>query len=250
MEKSVLAKGLRILQYLVDSAQGQSLSEIARAQGLPVSTTHRMLSVLESTGWVSRSASGTYRLGNQILLATEAIRNSVGIPDVHDVLTDLARKVNETVLLGTLVGQKIIYLDVIHGPEGLGIKGVVGQRGPLHCTSLGKSILSVLPVDALEPLIESLDLPQFTPNTITSKDRLRSEIQQCTERGYATNLEENEIGAVSVGVPVVWGTDPDGFYAISISAPSSRTDQARRAEFLSELNRTRSLLLRTTGGNV
>ena len=243
---SMLAKGLRVLQHLVQHPTGAGVSDIARARDLPVSTVHRMLSELVATGWVSRSPSATYRLGPQVLLAAEAIRTSVGLSDTHSILSNMAERVGETVILGTLIGQEFIYLDVIHGPGMLGIKGSVGQRGPLHCTAIGKSLLSALPTHEREALIDSISLDRLTERTLTERSALREEIERSIKRGYTIANEENEEGVVSVGIPIRLEQDPDGVYAICVSAPTQRADDRRREEFLSALTQTRDIF-RTAG---
>lgn len=239
---SMLAKGLRVLQHLVQHPGGEGVSDIARAQNLPVSTTHRMLAELVATGWVSRSPSASYRLGPQVLLAAEAVRTAVGLSDMHSILSDLAENVGETVILGTLIGQEFIYLDVIHGPGMLGIKGSVGQRGPLHCTAIGKSLLSALPAPEREALIESIPLDRLTERTIIDRSVLREEVERSVSRGFTLANEENEAGVVSVGIPIRLEQDPGGVYAICVSAPTQRAGAQRREEFLTALTQTRTLL--------
>ncbi|MGC0251795.1 IclR family transcriptional regulator [Pseudactinotalea sp. Z1748] len=243
---SMLAKGLRVLRHLMQHPHGQGVSTIARAQNLPVSTTHRMLSTLVATNWVTRSPSATYRLGPQMFLAVEAMHASSGLSDMHSILTDLADSVGETVILGTLIGQEFIYLDVIHGPGLLGIKGSVGQRGPLHCTAIGKSLLTALPSPQREELIQTLELRSFTANTITDSADLSAEIDRSVRRGYTEANEENEVGVTSVGIPVPIQHDPDGRYAMCVSAPTQRAGADRRRDFLAALTRCRDVL-RTAG---
>lgn len=243
---SMLAKGLRVLQHLMQHPHGQGVSAIARAQNLPVSTTHRMLTTLVATDWVTRSPSATYRLGPQMFLAVEAVHASSGLSDMHAILTDLADSVGETVILGTLIGKEFIYLDVIHGPGMLGIKGSVGQRGPLHCTAIGKALLTSLPEAQRAELIGSLQLESFTPHTITNNADLIAEVDRSIQRGYTEANEENEAGVTSIGIPLSVQHDPDGRYAICVSAPTQRTAPERRRDFLAALTRCRELL-RTAG---
>src|SRR5690606_37130001 len=72
-DRNMLAKGLQVLQYLVEHPEHESgVSDVARALGLPVSTAHRLLGTLLATDWVSRAPhSSSYRLGPQVLNAAE-----------------------------------------------------------------------------------------------------------------------------------------------------------------------------------
>ena len=59
-------------------------------------------------------------------------------------MTELALKVQETVHLAVLSGTEIVYVDKVDSPRTLGVMSKIGQRGPLHCTALGK-VLAGLP---------------------------------------------------------------------------------------------------------
>ncbi|WP_420111164.1 IclR family transcriptional regulator [Pseudactinotalea sp.] len=243
----MLAKGLQVLQYLVEHPEHESgVSDVARALGLPVSTAHRLLGTLLATDWVSRAPhSSSYRLGPQVLNAAETLRSNLGLTDMHGVLADLATRVSETVILGTLIGGQFIYLDVVHGPGLLGIQGSVGRRGALHSTATGKALLCALPTERRNALIDELELTRLTPSTITDREALRAEIERSLERGYTRTDEENEAGVTSIGIPIRIEQDPDGVYAVCIAAPTQRAS-SRVESFHAALVQARTLL-RTAG---
>lgn len=246
-ERNMLAKGLQVLQYLVEHPEHESgVSDVARAVNLPVSTAHRLLGTLLASDWVARAPhSSAYRLGPQVLHAAETMRNNLGLTDMHGVLADLASRVGETVILGTLIGGQFIYLDVVHGPGLLGIQGGIGRRGPLHSTATGKALLCALPRARRDALIDELELTQLTPTTITDPEALREEIDRSIERGYTRTHEENEAGVTSIGIPIEIEQDPDGVYAVCIAAPTQRAESQEEA-FYAALVQARALL-RTAG---
>lgn len=244
-ERNMLTKGLQVLQHLSDRPEGDGVSGVARAIGVPVSTAHRLLATMTSTDWVARTPGATYRLGLQVLRAAESLRGSLGLSDLHGVLSDLSRRVGETVIFGTLVDQQFIYLDVLHGPGLLGIKGSAGRRGPLHCTATGKALLCGLEAARRAELIADLDLVPHTERTLTTVDGLTEEIALSITRGYTTAREEYEVGVTSVGVPIRLEQDPDGVYGVCISAPTQRAED-RVDEFVAALGQARQML-RTAG---
>ncbi|HEY7031869.1 MAG TPA: IclR family transcriptional regulator C-terminal domain-containing protein, partial [Thermomicrobiales bacterium] len=93
----------------------------------------------------------------------------------------------------------------------------------LHSTSIGKAILAFLPEPDREALLANLAWTAVTPKTITNLDDLRHELERTRLRGYATDNEENEIGARCVGVPILDGAGRP-LAAISISGPTARID--------------------------
>jgi IclR family acetate operon transcriptional repressor len=61
-----------------------------------------------------------------------------------------------------------------------------------------------------------------TPNTITTRAGLRNEIAAIRSRGYALDLEENEVGANCVAVAVRNRAGLASLAAISVSGPVQR----------------------------
>ncbi|OYN84096.1 IclR family transcriptional regulator [Parenemella sanctibonifatiensis] len=226
-QRNMLGKGLEILQYLVEhSDRGCGVTEVANAVGVPVSTAHRLLATLVASSWAARSEGSTkYRLGPQVLRAADALHTAMGLPDLHASLASLAQRTGETAILGTVIGGEFIYLDVVHGPGLLGIKGSPGQRGPLHCTATGKALLCALPSVRREQLIDQLELTEYTENTITDHHDLRAELQLSMSRGYALAREEYEEGVISIAIPLA--LDQEGAYAACISAPAQRVTAER-----------------------
>lgn len=109
------------------------------------------------------------------------------------------------------------------------------MRALLHCTGLGKAILSQLDTQAVSAIIARHGLTRITPHTITTRARLSKELEHVRSDGYAIDYEENEAGVICVAAPVA--AHPDGTVAaISVSGPASRVDE-RRTEAFSALVR-------------
>jgi DNA-binding IclR family transcriptional regulator len=92
---------------------------------------------------------------------------------------------------------------------------------PLHATSSGKLLLSLLPKGQRERLLSQLRLRGYTENTIVEPDKLRAELASIRARGYAIDDEEIEIGLRCVAAPI---RDHSGrvVAAISVAAPVQR----------------------------
>ena len=97
-----------------------------------------------------------------------------------------------------------------------------------HCTSVGKAWLACESDDFLRGLYPSPRLPALTPDSITSRAALLTELADVRRRGYAHNEGECEVGVGSVSAAV---RDRHGrpVAGISVSAPLARMDDERRA---------------------
>jgi DNA-binding IclR family transcriptional regulator len=111
------------------------------------------------------------------------------------------------------------------GSQRVAVDFQVGDRSPLHCTSIGKVLLAWQPAAFVEAVIAS-GLPRLAPNTITDPDALRRELTLVRARGYAYDDLEFAPDMRCLAVPVFenGGAVPGG---IAISGPSSRFDRAK-----------------------
>jgi IclR family acetate operon transcriptional repressor len=110
---------------------------------------------------------------------------------------------------------------VLQSPSALRIAAVPGERNPIHCTALGKSLLAYLPERELQTIVDKLPLIKLTPKTITHKKHLLEHLSRVREQGFAVDVEENVTGVVCVAAPIF---DPEGraLASISISGPTAR----------------------------
>jgi DNA-binding IclR family transcriptional regulator len=97
----------------------------------------------------------------------------------------------------------------------------VGTRAPLHCTGLGKAILSKLDADEALGIVARHGLTRFTPHTICDRGQLARELERIRADGYTIDLEENELGVVCVAAAMPVRADRP-VAALSVSGPSSR----------------------------
>jgi DNA-binding IclR family transcriptional regulator len=129
-------------------------------------------------------------------------------------------EVGETVNITVLSGREALYLDQAAGPSALQLHNWIGRRMPVHATSNGKVLLAYLPAARLsEHLVPPL--AALTQHTIVDPARFADELAGVRERGYATAVDELEIGLTALAAPV---RDSTGEVAASVSAsgPSFR----------------------------
>ena len=105
---------------------------------------------------------------------------------------------------------------------------------PLHCTSVGKLLLSVQPRRRRDELIGATTLARYTENTITDPDALRHELEKIRKHGYSIDNQEFLAGVVCLAVPV---RDSKGVICagLAISAPHARMSVAETTTHLPKL---------------
>jgi DNA-binding IclR family transcriptional regulator len=101
----------------------------------------------------------------------------------------------------------------------VGVTNWVGRRIPHHVAANGKVFLAYAAV----PLPDRLEA--FTPHTVTSPDALQHELTRIRATGYATAINELELGLAALAAPVMDGGAVIG--ALSISGPDARLTAER-----------------------
>jgi DNA-binding IclR family transcriptional regulator len=197
-------KAIDILNLFNTSEPRLSLGEISRRQGLPKTTTHNLLKTLLARGFVEKTDDGRYALGTEIMALTQSVRVNVELRDgAAPLLRELADACRESVYLCILDGDQGLYIYAVESPDRLQARTAVGDRTCLHCTAVGKAILSCLPKEKVDAIIHQVGLPKFTDMTITDCDTLHGELEETRARGYAIDRGEHEAGLYCVGAPIL-----------------------------------------------
>jgi IclR family acetate operon transcriptional repressor len=207
----------RVLDILTEVSlhpRGSTSGEIARAVDLTAPTAHRLLRVLCDRGFAVQNESGKYVPGPQLrVLAGDGVDHATLNDIAQPLLARLRDNASETVFLSVREGLQLTYLLVLASSHSVQMYGERGQQLPLHATSQGKVILAFLPPGVGERIIDQLELPRYTPSTITSSLELHEAMYEIRREGYALNLEEREVGVRSVAAPVL---DPAGNVVASV----------------------------------
>lgn len=221
MINSVL-KAIRIMRLFSATEPVLTLAEISARLGMPKSTVHNLLTTLLSEGFIEKVGRESYALGTAIIPLTQNVRVNVDLRDrAAPLLRQLADECRESVYLAVHDGDRALYIYAVESPKRLLARTAVGDRTPLHCTSLGKAILAYLPPDEVATILGRVPLVPYTPATITDVDDLYAELARTRERGYAIDRQEHERSTFCLGAPIldhrartigacsISGTDPD-----------------------------------------
>jgi PcaR/PcaU/PobR family beta-ketoadipate pathway transcriptional regulator len=199
-----LARGLETLSLFSADRPSLSLSQIVQLLQLNKTTAYRVLSTLESMGYLERDgATRQYRPGLRVLqLGFTAIHTLEVRQIARPFLERLSQEVGETVSLAALDGFRTIYLDRIRNQSIVGVVVSVGSSLPAHCTALGKVLLAALPEDELNLLLAGQELHAYTPKTLTTKKALVAELHKVCTQGYAIDDEELASALRAAAAPV------------------------------------------------
>jgi IclR family acetate operon transcriptional repressor len=231
MEKSgsgvqSLDRALKLLELLADAGGAMRLAELEVATGLPLPTIHRLIRSLAHNGYVRQEASRRYALGPRLIRLGETASRTLG-SWAGPYLAELVAEIGETANMAVLEGDAIIYVAQVPSGHSMRMFTEVGRRAPVHCTGVGKAVLSQLGDREVLALLTRTGMPAKTTHTHTDPDSLLAELREVREQGWAVDDAEQEIGVRCVAVPLIGAP---ALAAISVSGPSGRitTDRVAR----------------------
>ena len=215
-----------ILEMFVRERRPLSLTELSEYCRIPTSTCHTLVHTLINRSYL-------YQTGNRKELYPTRKLYDMGVTILaHDPvlqrltpLMELLRdKTEETVILGKLQKDHIIYLGVLESPQTIRYSASVGDTKPLHSTCIGKSILSTMKPDQVRRVLGKQPQKKITRHTITSYARLMDDLEKGRELGYFTTRGENVPDVTAVAVPVSINND---LFGIAVAGPSHRLEGRR-----------------------
>ncbi|OSC37029.1 IclR family transcriptional regulator [Mycobacterium decipiens] len=216
-------RALTVLELLAEMGKG-GVTEIADELGVHKSTASRLITALESRGYVEQlSERGKYQLG---IAVSRLARSRSGHLDLvklsQDACDKLAADLGETANLAILDENRTVNIVEAVSTAEIALQSWVGQSCPAHATSAGKVLLAGLAADEVRERIGT-SLDGFTDNTIVTIAALEAELAATRKAGWASACEELEIGLNAVAAPV---RDGNGqvVAALSVSGPAYRLE--------------------------
>lgn len=218
-----LARGAQVLQCFTPEAPSLALTEIAAKLDVPKGSVFRLVSTLESLGFLEQDpTSKRYRLGVKVLALGQAYLSGLEYPDVAlPHLEELALDTRESASMAILDGDEIVYVARASIRRIMSGNLFVGSRLPSYCTSMGKVLLAHVGEPVLDELLRGARFEPFTHRTVRDADALRASLPGIRERGYAVSDRELDLTLRSVAAPVR-GATGDVVAAINVSTFASR----------------------------
>jgi IclR family acetate operon transcriptional repressor len=244
---------LRLLRLFVNKDGGLSVTEAARSMGTDKSSASRTLATLAAEGFlILDQETHRYYIGPVAFEVGSRFRQVQFARSMQPMLASFAEQTGSTAQIGTLEGNRALYLAVAPGTARLRVVASPGDVRYAHASAMGKVMLSMLSVSARERVVASLlddsgMLPGSGLKTIRDPATLLHELDEQSQRGFATSVEEAEEGISAIAVPIrIPGGAP---MAISIAFGSAQHSEQERAAFVDMLRAAaREIETRAAGG--
>jgi len=225
-----LVRAFGLLDELAKN-DSMTLSELASLVSLPRSTTHRLLTTMQALRYVAFDRKTTqWSIGVQAFTVGSVFAQSRGLGNLgRPIMRSLMSEVHHCVNFAVPERQGICYVGQVAQN---GFQQTAARPGavlPLHTTASGKAIMAHWSRSEVDRYLRGDPLKSRTTRSIVDRDRLRHELVETYERGYAFDDEEHEMGLRCVAA-VVHDRCGAPCGALSISDRSSRLTRARLDE--------------------
>ena len=208
------------------------ISELSVRLAMPKATIYRFLQTMKLLG-VVRQESDSERYGLTMKLfemGAQALRHLDLIELANHQMRILSDQTSETIHLGVLVDNEVIYIDKIEAKYSFGMYSRVGKRAPIHATALGKALLAWEKPEQRDAIMAGMCFTRFRENSIASPEQFLEELALTRQRKYGLDHEEFEEHMICIAAPIFdhWG---NVVAALSIAFPIFRFDASRQDEY-------------------
>jgi IclR family transcriptional regulator, pca regulon regulatory protein len=248
-----LAKGLRLLSYFTAERPALKVKDLVSFSGIPMPTVFRLVATLEEEGYLERTVDGMVRPGTGVLALGFAAMQGLDMVQMSEpVLRELAAATGETVNLGVLYGDQVLFVARFPRQDSVLAANIrVGSTVPAVFSSIGKTILAYLSEAELNQRVgEHSFRGSWGPRAVRTIDALKVQLEAARTDGYIIQRDEAIPGLTSIAAPVRQAGDLVS-YAINVAVPTAEyTNRQVVDRFLEPLYAAANEISRRQGGRV
>lgn len=224
--KTLLKVGDLLRQFTAERPE-HSVTDLARALGHSVSSTHDLVNGLGRIGLLRKVQRGRYRLGPLVATLSRALEDSSTlIKAARPVLTGLWNDYGETLHLTVEDHGRLLILDSMEGTQALRVsRESLGSQIALHKSPPG--MLHLATFSALQ-LDEYLAHHAQPGGDLRDTEDFRNRLAQISAEGFLAGTITQEQDVVYVSA-IIEDHIPSPVAVLALSVPRSRYDAQPRA---------------------
>lgn len=215
-----VGRALTLLRQVADSRDPVTAAGLASSCGLNRTTAWRLLTELETHGFVARLRDGGFVLGPAaMLLGITATRRFDPLVRVALPSMELLREqTGETVILSVPYGGGVMTVEQLDSPQTVRLRNYLYEISPLALSSPGRALLASYPPEELATVLTAAALPEGL--TQAELVALTAELAQARRDGYATVVEDLAPGENGIAAAITVQGHVVGL--LNVSGPSTR----------------------------
>ena len=227
---------MELIELIAQHPRGLTIQEIVNLMGHSKTSIYRIICSLEEMGYLRKDLqTGSFSLTRKMFkIGLSTLGMTTIIEHSYEPMRRLRDKLRETVVLGTLMGTKIVILEQVIGSHHFSFILKPGMGVCLHASAPGKAFLANIDDWERDEILSKIEFPRFTNRTITNIPDFLLELDRVKLCGYGLDMGEELSGVRCIGAPVF---NLAGKIAASIwiSGPAERLSDESIEEFSSEV---------------
>ncbi|MFP3392469.1 IclR family transcriptional regulator [Brevibacillus sp. SIMBA_040] len=230
---SSVRNSCRLLKIFLDSPKELGVTELSKKLQLSKGAVHKLLSTLESEGFIRQNEKNKqYTLGYTLLeLGTKVLTNHDIVDFSKPFLSRLVSRTNELAVLCVQDSKDAIYVakeDSLH-PIRFTVESF--RRFPLYSTTAARVLLAYQPESFQDEILEE-PLKNYTPHSYTSTEDIKKDLLAIKERGYEISSNRRNNGVTGIAAPIFDSTG-QVTASVSVIGPTDRV-LPKKEEILQE----------------
>lgn len=198
------------------------VTEIAQQVGLHKSSISRLLTTLESEGWVEQDpVTRKYQLGLGLIAIAGPLLANLNVRRIaFPYLQELAEVTQETTVLAVWEDSAAVTVEQVASGRTIKHTSPLGSRYASTGSATVQVFLADMDPDAAQSLLDDATI-RLQHNW--AKDQVQERLTKVQQRGYATNLRETFDDEIGIAAPI-FDHRSKVVAAVLVAAPAYRVD--------------------------
>lgn len=206
MSQSVV-KALKLLELFTEENPELMLKDIAKKANMPKPTAYRLLSTLETCGFLQKMKENEhdsrYRLGLKLLELGQMVSDQLELRGIaRPFMEKLAQEINEVIHLVIVNHDEATYIEKVDSSRALRLYTRIGKSSPLYLGSGPKMLLSNMPKERQKEILGDEDLYFLGDHTKIDKSSLLKELDEIRKEGFSYSIGEQDADTTGISYPI------------------------------------------------
>jgi len=243
-----VSNALAVLESFDSDRGEQGVTELSHRLDLHKSVVFRVLKTLELHGWIQQNRDSRYSLTLKAFEIGSRAVAQLGLgTHIQPFLDELARTTGETVNVGVMDGEDVLYVNKVVPDRVLRLEVQIGVRMPAACTAMGKILMGFAPEDEREALLQGFEgRPCTAGEPAVARKSLRDSVLAAQTTGLCWSDGELFPEICCVAAPIR-NSSGRVIAALSIATQNHGLSSARREYLEAEVMKTAVLISRHRG---
>lgn len=200
----ILEKGMQVIELIAHNEKGLTVQEMVNALSHSKTSIYRIVCSLEEMGYLRKNQeTNSFSITKKLFrIGLSSLGTTTIIEHAYEPMRRLRDSLRETVVLGTLMGTKIVILEQVIGSHHFSFILKPGVGVCLHASAPGKAMMAYVSEEERTEILKKIDFIPYTENTITNTADYLKELEKVRTFGCGIDMGEELTGVRCIGAPV------------------------------------------------